>query len=201
MKRTDCVYDATRDLRRKVAAKHTREELERQQNLLDGILATIRYGDDEATKALINVIRNNTSLEKIGEFIEDSSDRTSVSDTTMSPKSPEMPDDRPPPRKRTRSDAHFGAMDLHFINEPPIVLCAEPWTDVAEDNVVSHLLSIYFAWDQPFVAIVDKIAFLHDMKHSVFNPKGPGACSPLLVNAILAEACVCTLIPLVVKVL
>ena len=72
---------------------------------------------------------------------------------------------------------------------PPISQLAYPWTTLASDEVVSHLLSLYFTWEQPCLQFIDKIAFLTDMK------AGEGArpnsfCSPLLVSALLAQACV-----------
>lgn len=60
------------------------------------------------------------------------------------------------------------------------------WTKVtSSDQLVSHLLSQYFKWDHPIHNFFDKDLFLQDLvsRRTVF-------CSSLLVNAILAVACV-----------
>lgn len=64
------------------------------------------------------------------------------------------------------------------------------WTKVtSSDQLVSHLLSVYFRWDHPIHNFFDKELFTQDLinRRSVF-------CSSLLVNAILAVACVSALI-------
>lgn len=72
---------------------------------------------------------------------------------------------------------------------PPITVLAHPWTTLASDEVVSHLLSLYFTWEQPCLQFVDKNAFLADMKTG--EPyRRDGFCSSLLVSALLAQACV-----------
>lgn len=72
---------------------------------------------------------------------------------------------------------------------PPIPQLAYPWTTLASDEVISHLISLYFTWEQPCLQFVDKMAFLTDMKAGdVARPHS--FCSPLLVSALLAQACV-----------
>jgi len=73
----------------------------------------------------------------------------------------------------------------------PIVMGSRPWTILADDEMVSHLLSLYFTWQQPLFQYIDRTAFLADMaSQTTVAPKK--FCSPLLVNAILAQACVCS---------
>lgn len=72
---------------------------------------------------------------------------------------------------------------------PPIAIQAHPWTTLASDEVVSHLLSIYFTWEQPCLQFIDKTAFLADMKDGECS-NTEGFCSPMLVSALLAQACV-----------
>lgn len=97
------------------------------------------------------------------------------------------------------ADAHVGlsnlATEYKLINSPRLqALCeepilfapAKPWTKITDsDRLVSHLLSLYFTWDYPCYTWFDQDLFLADMiaGQSRF-------CSPLLVNAILAHACV-----------
>jgi hypothetical protein len=75
---------------------------------------------------------------------------------------------------------------------PPIVVLAHPWTTLASDEVVSHLLSLYFTWEQPCLQFIEKDAFLADMKagNSSQSARPDGFCSSLLVSTLLAQACV-----------
>ncbi|KAF3939284.1 hypothetical protein ABW19_dt0209332 [Dactylella cylindrospora] len=65
---------------------------------------------------------------------------------------------------------------------------SQPWTSVTNsDEFVSHLIQLYFTWEAPFYDIVQKEVFLPDMKAG--NPETSSYCSQLLVNAMLATAC------------
>lgn len=80
-----------------------------------------------------------------------------------------------------------------LCDTPPIMVPALPWTQVTtDDDFVSHLISTYFTWYHPAYPCLDQDVFLAEMRskniESLF-------CSPLLVNAMLAVACV-SLIPL-----
>lgn len=72
------------------------------------------------------------------------------------------------------------------VDSPVFKLPATPWTAVSDNPaLVSHLVSLYFAWSHPFYNFIDRDAFLSDMVHLQKT-----YCSPLLVNAILTQACV-----------
>ncbi|CAL3970830.1 unnamed protein product [Diplocarpon coronariae] len=61
----------------------------------------------------------------------------------------------------------------------------EGWTSVTNDGAfVEHLMSLYFCWEYPTLASLNKEHFLKDMKAG--NPR---YCSPLVVNALLAVGC------------
>ena len=80
-------------------------------------------------------------------------------------------------------------MDIqNVVNINVLSLPAKPWTEVTDDSeIISHLIMLYFAWDRPFCYIVEKTSFVQDMLSG--NTKST-FCSPLLVNAILAQGCV-----------
>ncbi|GIK05428.1 hypothetical protein Aspvir_009538 [Aspergillus viridinutans] len=96
------------------------------------------------------------------------------------------------------ADAHVGLSNLAaehklissprlpaLCDEPILFAPAKPWTTITDsDRLVSHLLSLYFTWDYPCYTWFDQHLFLADMiaGQSRF-------CSPLLVNAVLAHAC------------
>jgi hypothetical protein len=65
-------------------------------------------------------------------------------------------------------------------------LTAEPWTRViSDDRLFRRLLCSYFCYPHPCGPFVHKDLFLEDMAAGRTS-----FCSPLLVNAMLANACV-----------
>jgi hypothetical protein len=80
-------------------------------------------------------------------------------------------------------------MDVRRITDMPLFeVPAKPWTSVTDDDAfVSHLITLYFTWQQPTFRWVDRDLFLADMRA---GKTGSRFCSPLLVNIILAVACV-----------
>ncbi|OHX00914.1 C6 transcription factor, partial [Colletotrichum incanum] len=71
---------------------------------------------------------------------------------------------------------------------------AKPWTDLANDSIVSELITGFFQWDEPaLLAFVDQKSFLEDMRQSSLETAR--YCSPLLVNAICALRSVRTGVP------
>ncbi|KAI3058358.1 transcriptional regulator family: Fungal Specific TF [Aspergillus niger] len=64
---------------------------------------------------------------------------------------------------------------------------AEPWTSVTKsDDFVSHLVSLWLTWSQPFHNWIDRDLFLCDAQAAKLNSQ---YCSPFLMNCILTEAC------------
>jgi hypothetical protein len=61
----------------------------------------------------------------------------------------------------------------------------ELWTTVTRDReLIEHLLALYFCWEYPIFASLNKQHFLEDFRQGI-----PRYCSQLLVNALLALAC------------
>jgi len=66
---------------------------------------------------------------------------------------------------------------------------ALPWSVVADDQVVSELISQYFAFDYLYVfPPIPRPAFLNEMRLGEVD--AATSCSPLLVNAMCAQQCV-----------
>ena len=75
---------------------------------------------------------------------------------------------------------HAGAPADSVLQVP-----AEPWTSVAGDALVSHLVSAFFKWDGPFAcSFIDQKLFLRDMRHG--SQANSRFCSPLLLNSLCA---------------
>lgn len=77
------------------------------------------------------------------------------------------------------------SIDIRVFTVP-----AKPWTTITDDNdFVTHLISLWFTWYQPCFNWVDRDLFIREMQSQDLDSE---YCSPFLVNAILADACVST---------
>lgn len=158
--------------------------------LLGGILAIIQAGQPERSEYLCDLIRTKIGLSDLATHVENSVN----ADPELLQLSQEI--------MRSNEEQSQGSIGSRKNNEdrirpqslllPPITILAHPWTTLASNEVVSHLLSLYFTWEQPCLQFIDKTAFLADMKDGQ-NSRTEGFCSPVLVSALLAQACVCLL--------
>jgi hypothetical protein len=80
-------------------------------------------------------------------------------------------------------------LDVAAMSKSTFQVHARPWTTLADDGLVSELLSSFFASDGCFyLSFVDQQYFLDDMEAGDIDMAK--LCSPLLVNAICALRCV-----------
>jgi hypothetical protein len=175
----ECVFDETKDQRRRVAAKHTAEELVYFQDFLYDLVRVVRAEDESYGRTLFSCIRKGTPLNDILQLI-----RTTLLGMEMNQ-----------PYSITLEGSPFRpqVMDLSYLCEPPYLVPAEPWTTVTRDSdLVSHLVSLYFTWDYPSHIFLNRDVFIRHMK---IGDTSSELCSPFLVNALLANACVCNPAP------
>jgi hypothetical protein len=86
-------------------------------------------------------------------------------------------------------DPRLKKLDREALDLVPIKVHARPWTVVADDGIVSELISGFFEVDHLYyIPAIDRDTFLDDMKKT--NIVEAKLCSPLLVNAICAYRCV-----------
>lgn len=174
---TKCVFDQEQDGRRRAARKRNVEELELKRDALDTILEALRTADDKNTQHLLNLIKSNVPLDEIIQYASDIgqdlskgrlTNLTAAIDTRLS-------------RKKVLS------ID-YLCDTPPYRVPAAPWTTVTEDDdLVSHLVSTYCTWYHPAYPCLIRDLFINDMDSGNLDSK---YCSPALVNAMLALACV-----------
>jgi hypothetical protein len=119
------VYDENKDGRR--GRKRTLDQLYVKGEALDTLIESIHSTDDRAVGDLIKLIRSEAS---INEIIE----RARVILR----------------RRRSESQEHARSVVMNIatlVDEPPVRVPAKPWTNVTwDDDFVSHLISMYFAW-------------------------------------------------------
>ncbi|KAL3468892.1 hypothetical protein BJX99DRAFT_97439 [Aspergillus californicus] len=74
---------------------------------------------------------------------------------------------------------------LVLLREPPIrTRSIQNWTSLVDNDVASHLLSLYFTWENPTWQLVDQSLFLHDLEHGRTK-----FCTRLLVHTLLFFGC------------
>lgn len=183
--RTECVKDESEDGRRRIAIKRKLEGLEEDRDVLDALVARLRNGSDPQIDALLNLIRaNNITRVELRTFLEESY------------KSPDgSSQDSPRLQYRRVAATGNGAVrgrartgGISDLMNPPIQVPAKPWTTVTDDDdLVSHLISIWFAWIHPWFRWVEADLFIEAMQAQ--DTSSP-FCTPYLVNSMLAEACV-----------
>ncbi|KAL4935617.1 hypothetical protein BDV06DRAFT_206638 [Aspergillus oleicola] len=205
--KSECVFDATTDQRRHVGQKRKVEDLEQERDILLELLDALRDSPNNQSMQLLNLIRSNTSMQEIKLFmdhelfrrIERTPELLEIQQTVAQPAESESdanstgsgngsrPSTGPEPSASRLRHTH-SVMDIKRLTDTPVFrVPAKPWTSVTDDDeFVSHLVSLWFTWSQPFYNWVDREVFLADMKSGNINS---GFCSPFLVNCILCEAC------------
>jgi hypothetical protein len=87
---------------------------------------------------------------------------------------------------------------IQDLVNPIISVPAKPWTTVTDDDdLVSHLMSLWLTWAHQWWQWIDRPTFIEAMKA---GDLGSYICTPYLVNMILADACVGGAIPVVISV-
>ncbi|KAJ5782086.1 hypothetical protein N7457_003860 [Penicillium paradoxum] len=190
-----CIFDESLDQRRRVAAKRTADELSYHRDLLSDLFRLIREANESHALHLLTIIRHNAPPDEIRAYINETlADLTSPKKESSSSISTQetvakLEDMRQLINVEGASPAFRSkVMDIHYLcDEAPCSVPAWPWTSVTADaDLVSYLISLYFAWDWPFNAFLDKEVFLRHMERGVL---GSEFCSPFLVNAVLSNAC------------
>ncbi|KAJ5294061.1 pathway-specific regulatory protein [Penicillium antarcticum] len=156
------------------------------RNLLYDVFEAIRSASQDSQQRLLQMIRNQSSMQTIRAYLDQI-----LSDAQAYGGNEEAPRKSKKARHNTGVEApqfRPRIMDIRYLcGSAPYRVPAKPWTSVTDDDdLVSHLISLYMTWDYPFYAFIDRETFLVHMRngnlHSDF-------CTPFLVNAMLANAC------------
>ncbi|KAL4908496.1 hypothetical protein BDW74DRAFT_188479 [Aspergillus multicolor] len=173
---TDCTLNPESDMRKKGSLKRKLEELESTQKTLLRLVGSLQDSSHDEATTLFNLIRSKAGLEEIESYMDRQTallqtDDTAVSSETSYP-----------------TGASHRALDIQrLIDIPNYQIPAKPWTSVTDDNeLVCHLVSVFFTWIDTFYNFVEKEAFMRDANLGDLQSQ---FCSPFLVNCILAIAC------------
>lgn len=169
-------------MRRKGSMERKIDLLEDAERLLLDMVEALKNDERNIrTSQLINLIRSNASLDEIRLFLER---QFSLEERNRMPAVVEtqnhierVPKEDSCARPRRRVLAVQRLADIPIYRVP-----AKPWTTVTDDDdLVSHLISIWFTWSQPWFHWVNRDLFIRDMQAGSLDC---GFCSPFLVNAI-----------------
>ncbi|OAP58481.1 hypothetical protein AYL99_07571 [Fonsecaea erecta] len=170
---TECTKDENDDGRRKLVVKRRIETLEKDQHFLDDLLKALRVLGPDQLNDLVSMIRTNAGRQEIKTFLKDAfTDPGAVDEQSR--------------QHEYRRHRYMLGRIQDMIN-PPLQLPAKPWTTVTDDDdLVSHLMSLWFTWAHPWWHWVDEKQFIKAMQAGDTSSL---ICTPYLVNMILADAC------------
>ncbi|RDW62967.1 putative C6 transcription factor (NirA) [Aspergillus mulundensis] len=206
---TTCVYDPNSDHRRKGVYKKDTDTLRtKNSTLLTLIQALLNYEEEDAFD-LVRQIRSCDNLEDVAQSLINQEKRSSglsnaaVSEDDSLTQADQFESELAGKMSNLVLDGSRkfigGTSNLIFLppgselNEfSPGLATGGPagsvtqWTTVTDDQqLISHLLTMYFSWHYPFFTTLSKELFYRDYSRGVPSQY----CSSLLVNTMLALGC------------
>lgn len=210
---TTCVYDPNSDHRRKGVYKKDTDTLRtKNTTLLTLIQALLNYEEDDAFE-LVRQIRSCDSLEEVAQSImgEGKGSTNSTADIMSSTEGGAETDQFESELAGKMGELMLdgsrkfigGTSNLIFLPPGSELNEFNPaesnhnmdqasdrsitrWTRVTDDDqLISHLMTMYFTWHYPFFTTLSKDLFYRDYVRGVPTQY----CSSLLVNAMLALGC------------
>ncbi|KAF2752549.1 hypothetical protein EJ05DRAFT_481196, partial [Pseudovirgaria hyperparasitica] len=162
-KNTGCQYELRAGVSRQVALKNFKDDLKRENADLRELVLLLKTKSEDEAKAILNMIRSHDDPVSVIEKLRQHKLPLAWSDT--------------PSQDSDKADEKV----IKSATQVP----AQPWTSVATDEVVSELITAWFAWeDTTLFSYITLDLFVADMKAS--DPERATFCSPFLVNAICA---------------
>ena len=161
------------------------------RQILNDMLQAFRALRSDRIEYLLSVIRSTDSLEEIAVALEANMAevRGEVQLGPHTLRNFRLATAGVHPSQGSNSRKQRTVMSIQSMSDEPLFdVPAKPWTAVTDDDhFVSHLVSLYFTWEHAACHLIDRETFLEDMKNGQLESQ---CCSPLLVNALLATACV-----------
>ena len=143
---TECVLDHTQDRRKKTHQKKKGEEANSERLLSRKLLQVIRFSGDEVVSELVKLIRNGHPQEALWAFLEQELDQLAEFAIEGRESDERRSLDSQTSIQRPRSRRNV--LDIWRLSDSPLFrVPARPWTTVIDDDdLVSHLISSWFAW-------------------------------------------------------
>ncbi|KAL4866709.1 hypothetical protein BDV12DRAFT_131236 [Aspergillus spectabilis] len=184
-----CVVNEMADQRRKIPQKRKYEGLKLSSDIFDRLIDFIRVSRPNKVVQLVSLVRSQPPMPELHTWLKKNFSRSEIE------KSPELRDlDRSILRsthdveeEEVAQRAPRRMLDVRRLADTPVYqVPAKPWTTVTDDDdLVSHLVSMYFTWTYPFFSWMDRGVFIREMQKGDLQSR---FCTPFLVNAMLAQA-------------
>lgn len=164
------------------------DNLESDRLFLIRLIESLRTGQQDHINDLLSYIRSSSSLDEVKSFLNSYIPLTEIDAT------PQMRDmfvelER---LQQSRQGPPTILATRRLSDTPLVTVPAKPWTTVTDDDhFVSHLVSLWLTWHYPWFHCIDPAIFIEAMQSGDLKSS---LCSPFLVNAILAEASVSSLV-------
>lgn len=156
---------------------------------MHSLLASLRSPDPNRVDLLLSLIRRNASLLDIAAVTAEAPVSSGDANAAESISRSDSGDIVLQSPEGSFVDSHSHVTLEMLCDIPLFQVPAKPWTAVTDDdNLVSHLVSLYFTWEHPFSQLVDQVILLAEMSKGGLDSE---LCTPFLVNSLLAMASVC----------
>lgn len=172
-------------------------DLETHQDLLLYLIESLQSSDAHRVEQLLELIQSDETPQHVAAVLKvkiANLRRQRDDGVAMSDNSRRSPNQSSSSRSNTGASSsddgrHKWLMSFDVLADVPLVsVPARPWTSLTnDDKFVSHLISLYTSRIQQPFSIIDLDPFLAAMRQQDLDTH---LCSPLLVNSILALACV-----------
>ncbi|KAG7141268.1 Nitrogen assimilation transcription factor nit-4 like protein [Verticillium longisporum] len=214
----ECVYDTAQLETPRQSLRRKHGELELRNSNLEHLFGFLRDAPEADIAGVLRRLREGADLDTLGAHIRDGdlllqmAVRPDLVYTYTFPYAKHMPaaltQDATIPYIKSLlyqntagllahpQDARLGEQDWHRVYRIPFHavelvdrrvenIQGSKWTSITvADSVVRRLMGVYFILQHPFYTFFDKDIFLEDLVSERHR-----FCSPLLFNAIMAEAC------------
>lgn len=189
-----CYYDIDSDHRRKGALKRDIAQLTEEKEAQTIILDAIRNGSESDVDDIVQYIRANPddSFQALAEEVQKMGQQSTKVTRKLEPHSLESTladySGNPEKREEIQHYGHTSNLALiggdHSLPRRAMEQCGS-WTTVTDDNeLIRHLMDLYFTWSHCFYILFSQEVFFHGMDNKKLK-----YCTPLLVNAVLALGC------------
>jgi hypothetical protein len=159
-----CYFDVEPEVTRAVALKRKHENVQEDLDRMTELYGYIRSRPDSEVAEIVRQIRQTADPFVVLNRIRDGDILLRRS------------------QSKPTSDSIMRQLDAEALQHSRIKVRARPWTSVAGDGIVSHLITT--AMQHSITFYIDEEALTTDM--SVQDPENAQYCSPLLVNALCA---------------
>ncbi|KAK5053082.1 hypothetical protein LTR84_002056 [Exophiala bonariae] len=165
-----------------MAWKRKVEELEEDNRSLPDLLDAIRTGEDDQVDRLVAFIRSQASQSEVVDYVANNFIKASSTADHEDGRSKSSTRQQSPSLHQPRLPR-----SIQQSLRPWITVSAHPWTTVTDDDdLVSHLVSLWFTWRHWCYPFIERDEFVTAMRSK--DVESP-VCTPALVNMILADAC------------